>query len=109
MPVRVYVHLTWTTLQRQPLINSEVADFLRRFLPKEAQRHGARVLEAGIVADHVHLVLQLLPVINIPRLVQGLKGASARLPIGTASRRGHRCAGRRATTCGAWGCANSEP
>src|SRR6266516_2493952 len=79
MPVRVYVHLTWTTLQRQPLINSEVADFLRRFLPKEAQRHGARVLEAGIVADHVHLVLQLLPVINIPRLMQGLKGASARL------------------------------
>ena len=47
MPVRVYVHLTWTTLQRQPLINSEVADFLRRFLPKEAQRHGARVLEAA--------------------------------------------------------------
>src|SRR5205807_7978368 len=79
MPVRVYVHLTWTTLQRQPLINAEVAGFLRRFLPKEAQRHGARVLEAGIVADHVHLVLQLLPVINIPRLVQGLKGASARL------------------------------
>src|SRR5207249_3649343 len=78
MPVRVYVHLTWTTLQRQPLINA-VAGFLRRFLPKEAQRHGARVLEAGIVADHVHLVLQLLPVINIPRLVQGLKGASARL------------------------------
>src|SRR5438552_16504644 len=79
MPVRVYVHLTWTTLQRQPLINAEVAGFLRRFLPKEAQRHGARVLEAGIVADHVHLVLQRLPVINIPRLVQALQGASDRL------------------------------
>src|SRR5207253_9890790 len=78
MPVRVYVHLTWTTLQRQPLINA-VVGFLRRFLPKEAQRHGARVLEAGIVADHVHLVLQLLPVNNIPPPVQGLKGASARL------------------------------
>src|SRR2546421_12870054 len=79
MPVRVYVHLTWTTLQRQPLINAEVAGFLRRFLPKEAQRHGARVLEAGIVADHVHLVLQLPPGINIPPPVQGLQGARARL------------------------------
>ena len=29
MPVRVYVHLTWTTLQRQPLINAEVAGFRR--------------------------------------------------------------------------------
>src|SRR5881397_1629315 len=79
MPARLYAHLTWTTLQRQPLINAGVADFLRRFLPREASRHGTRVLALGIVTDHVHLVLRLPPVINIPRLVQGLKGASARL------------------------------
>lgn len=79
MPVRLYAHLTWTTLQRQPLINPGAADFLRRFLPRETERHGARLLEAGIVADHVHVVLRLPPIINIPRLVQGLKGASARL------------------------------
>jgi len=79
MPVRLYAHLTWTTLQRQPLVNSGAAAFLRRFLPREAQRHDARVLEVGIVADHVHLVLQLPPILNVPRLVQGLKGASARL------------------------------
>src|SRR5438093_7343740 len=54
VPVRLYVHLTWTTLQRQPLINHGVADFLRRFLPREAKRHGARLLASGIVADHVH-------------------------------------------------------
>src|SRR5207247_847208 len=79
VPVRLYVHLTWTTLQRQPLINHGVADFLRRFLPREAKRHGARLLASGVVADHVHVVLQLPPVTNIPRLIQGLKGASARL------------------------------
>ena len=79
MPARLYAHLTWTTLQRQPLINAGVADFLRRFLPREASRHGTRVLALGIVTDHVHLVLRLPPVINTPRLVQGLKGASARL------------------------------
>jgi len=79
MPVRLYVHLTWTTLQRQLLISPGVADFLRHFLPREAQRHGARLLAAGIVADHVHLVVQLPAINNIPRLVQGLNGASARL------------------------------
>jgi len=79
VPIRLYAHLTWTTLQRQPLINPGVADFLRRFLSREAERHGARLLEVGIVADHVHLVLELPPILNIPRLVQGLKGASARL------------------------------
>ena len=56
-----------------------MAEFLRRFLPREAQRHGARLLAAGFVADHVHVVVQLSAINNIPRLVQGLKGASARL------------------------------
>src|SRR5438552_18122529 len=58
VPVRLYVHLTWTTLQRQPLINHGVADFLRRFLSQEAKRHGARHLESGVVEDHVHVVMQ---------------------------------------------------
>src|SRR5256885_2860756 len=79
MPVHLYAHLTWTTLQRQSFINLDVADFLRRFLPRETERHGARLLATGIVADHVHVVLRLPPVCNIPRMVQGLKGASARL------------------------------
>jgi REP element-mobilizing transposase RayT len=79
MPVHVYAHLTWTTLQRQPFINPAAAEFLHHFLPAEAERHGARLLECGIVADHVHVVLRLAPILNIPRLVQGLKGASARI------------------------------
>lgn len=79
MPVHLYVHLTWTTLQRQALINRDVAAFLYRFLPREARRHGARLLALGVVADHVHLVLRLPPVTNISRMVQGFKGASARI------------------------------
>ena len=79
MPVRLYVHLTWTTLQRQALITPDVVAFLRRFLPREAERHGARVLAIGIVADHVHVVLRLAAVNNIPRMVQSFKGASARV------------------------------
>jgi len=37
------------------------------------------VIELGIVRNHVHLVIELSPRIDIPRLVQGLKGASARI------------------------------
>ena len=79
MPVRLYAHLTWTTLQSQAIINPDVLAFLHRFLPREAERHGARVLAVGIVADHVHVVLRLAPVNDIPRMVQGFKGASARM------------------------------
>lgn len=45
----------------------------------------ARVLELGIVRDHVHLLLELPPVYDAPKLVQALKGASARI----ANRDGH--------------------
>jgi putative transposase len=56
-----------------------VSDFLRRFLLAEAKRHSARVIELGIVPDHVHVLLELPPAFDVPRLVQGLKGASARI------------------------------
>jgi len=79
MPVRLFGHLTWTTLQRQPIINAGVAELLQRFLPQEARRHGALLLGVGMVADHVHVVLRLPPVVDVPRLVQGFKGASARI------------------------------
>src|SRR3989454_1185810 len=79
MPVRLYAMLTWTTLRRLPLIHSRAAAFLRRVLPEIARRHDARVIELGIVRNHVHLVLELPARVDIPRLVQGLKGASARI------------------------------
>jgi putative transposase len=85
VPFRLYAHLTWTTFGRLPLIDTAVADFLARFLLAETKRHNARVVEIGIVRDHVHLLLELPPAYDVPRLVQGLKGASARL----ANRDGH--------------------
>ena len=85
MPVRLYAHLSWTCWARLPLIDEAVADFLSPFLLAEAKRHGARVIEIGVVPNHVHLLLELPAAYNVPRLVQGLKGASARL----ANRDGH--------------------
>ena len=79
MPVRIYAHLSWTTWARLPLIDQSVAEFLLRFLLAEAKRHGARVVEIGVVSNHVHMLLELPAAYDVPRLVQGLKGASARL------------------------------
>ncbi len=79
MPVRLYALLTWTTLRRLPLIHCGAAEFLRRMLPTIARRHATTILGIGIVRNHVHLVLDLPPLVDVPRLVQGLKGASARI------------------------------
>lgn len=79
MPVRIYVHASWTTFARLPLIDQDVAVFLDRFVRMEANRQGVQVIEVGIVWDHVHVVLELPATFDIPRLMQGLKGASARI------------------------------
>ena len=79
MPVRLYALLTWTTFHRLPLIHRGAAEFLRRMLPTIARRHGTTILGIGIVRNHVHLVLELPPLVDVPRVVQGLKGASARI------------------------------
>lgn len=79
MPVRIYAHLSWTTFARAALIDEPVAEFLCRFLLEEATRHGARAIEIGVVRDHVHMLLELPAAYDVPRMVQGLKGASARL------------------------------
>ena len=79
MSVLIYGHTSWTTYARLPLIDSSVAGFLRKFIPEECERYGARARALGLVRDHVHLVVELPPEFNVPRLLQGLKGASARI------------------------------
>jgi REP element-mobilizing transposase RayT len=79
MPTILFVHLSWTTVRRMPMVGLSEARFLGRFLPAEAKRLGAAVIATGMVCDHVHLVLRIPGRIDMPRLVQGLKGASARL------------------------------
>ena len=62
-----------------PMIGVSEAAFLKRFLPAEAQRHDATMIGLGMVCDHVHVLLRLPGRFDVPRLMQGLKGASARL------------------------------
>ena len=79
MPAKLYAHLSWTTDARLPMLGASEERFLRAFLPVEAQRHRAEVAALGIVSDHIHVLLRLPSVIDVPKLVQGMKGASARL------------------------------
>jgi REP element-mobilizing transposase RayT len=74
---RLFVHLVWTTRGRQPLIDADAARYLVKNLSIIARQERARVLEIGIVATHLHLVLKLHPSTCIPRLMQRMKGGTA--------------------------------
>ena len=74
---RLYLHLAWTTRDREPLIDATRADFLCRFLRGSARHHRSYILEIGLVSTHVHLLQRTHPTTVLSRLVQALKGGSA--------------------------------
>ncbi len=74
---RIYVHITWTTRDREPAIDADSASLLHRLLPAIARQERAHVLELQIVRTHVHVLLRVWPTTPIPRLVQRLKGGSS--------------------------------
>ncbi len=73
----IYVHITWTTRDREAAIDADSASLLRRLLPAIARQERAHILELGIVRTHVHVLLRVWPTTPIPRLVQRLKGGSS--------------------------------
>ena len=79
MPHDLLVHVTWTTYERMPLVTSGVATHLSALLPLLAERGGGELVECAVLPTHVHCVLELGPIIGLPRLVQYLKGGSSRL------------------------------
>ena len=74
---RLYIHFAWTTRDREPLINAEVAAFLERFLRGVAAQERSEIIATGYVRTHVHVLAKLHSTTSIPRLLQRWKGGSA--------------------------------
>jgi len=74
---RLYYHIVWTTRERQHLIDDGLAQFLCRFLRGVARQERAHILEIGMVATHVHLLIRMHPTCTVSRLMQRMKGGSS--------------------------------
>lgn len=73
----LYVHLVWSTWDRQRLITAEIEERLHHLLHSEANRLSCKVLAINGVEDHVHLLLEMPPTLCIADLVKSLKGTSS--------------------------------
>ena len=77
MPIHLYALLTWTTERRLHSSNPHCC-VSAPHAPAIAARHNTRVV-AHVVGNHVHMIVELPSRIDIPRLLQGLKGADAHI------------------------------
>src|SRR5690349_18079276 len=81
---QLYIHLAWTTRDREPMIDRVTRDFLTEYFRRTTIRERADIVVLAILRTHVHVLLRTPPRIDIPQLVRLLKGgssyAASRLP-----------------------------
>src|SRR5438093_614410 len=75
---QLYYHLVWATFERQPLIDAEREAIVRTTLYSKAKSLRVVLHAVGNVADHIHLVASIPPVLSVATCVRHLKGASSR-------------------------------
>jgi len=85
---RLIIHIVWTTRNREATINARRAAFLRQNLPIIARQERAHILAIGMVATHLHLLVRVHPATSLPRLLQRMKGGTAKAINWHASARG---------------------
>ena len=76
---RILLHVVWTTQLRARFIDVAGARFLCTNLRAMAREHRAVVLEIGMVATHVHLLLRVEPLNDLTKMIGRMKGASSRI------------------------------
>ena len=76
---QLYVHLTWSTWDRLPLITEIVQSPLYASIASKCRQLKCDPLAVGGIADHVHLLVSLHPTVAIATLVKEVKGTSSHL------------------------------
>src|SRR5512135_3315228 len=74
---RVWLHLTWATLERRPLLSRPAAAQASVFLTQYAAEKGIYMKINYVNPDHVHALVDLPTGLRIEEMMQLFKGASS--------------------------------
>jgi putative transposase len=75
----MHIHLVFITKYRKQVFTKEILDDMERIFREVCEDFGAELKEFNGETDHVHLLVNYPPKIAISRLVNSLKGVSARM------------------------------
>jgi putative transposase len=73
-----HLHVVFSTKERSKLINDQMQPKWWSYLAGIARNHDFLVLANGGMADHVHLLIQLSPVLSLAKAVSLLKANSSK-------------------------------
>lgn len=72
------MHCVFSTKERRPMITPELLLRLIPYIGGIARENGFRLLYAGGVDDHIHLLLSLAKTMSISKAMQLIKGGSSK-------------------------------
>ena len=71
-------HIIWCPKYRRRVLGGPVEARLKEIIFGVVAEVGAEVIEVEVMPDHVHLLVEVPPVVPLSKLVQKLKGRSSR-------------------------------
>jgi REP element-mobilizing transposase RayT len=74
---QIYFHLTWSTRDRQPMIDGHTRQFLNEYFRRIAAQERVQIVAIAFLQTHVHLLVRTGPSVALSRFVQLLKGGSS--------------------------------
>ncbi len=72
-------HVIWCPKYRRSVLRDGVDERLKEIIDDVCSEFDAEVIEVEVMADHVHLLVEIPPRVALSRFVQILKGRSSRL------------------------------
>jgi putative transposase len=72
-------HVVWTPEYRRPVLVRGSDRRLKRILRDVTEERRAEIIETEIMADHVHVLVEVDPQYGIHRLIRQMKERSSRL------------------------------
>jgi putative transposase len=73
------VHLIWIPKYRKRILTGKLAERTRDLLRQICADHDAYIISGKVAADHIHMFISYKPQMSLSKLVQYLKGGSARV------------------------------
>ena len=72
------MHCVFSTKERRPLITPDLQSRLFPYLGGIARKHKMKLIAAGGIADHIHLLISLPKTLDIAHAMQLIKGGSSK-------------------------------
>jgi len=75
---KLYVHLVFSTKQREPLLLSPLREKMHAYLATVLKNQDSPAVKVGGTSDHVHILLRLSKNVSLAKIVEEIKTSSSK-------------------------------